>query len=178
MCKTSCSSRYIANKDDRNRSNADRGLDFGTLSYRLHPPRKVEARVMYRQDYDTYNDKERIGIPAVHAITTSTNTKNDNRPIKFQQFINMKRGNLNVAMRNLQQDYQDRCFTTTILELWFVPPPSMGQYRNSFLLQYDPTYYITFIIQNRQDVRIEGERTTEWEESITGRPWRMMYKRL
>lgn len=42
---------------------------------------------MYMQEYDVINDRIGIGIPAVHAIATSTHTKHEKRFVTAQAFI-------------------------------------------------------------------------------------------
>lgn len=72
---------------------------------------------MYMQEYGVLNYNDGIGLPAVHAIATSTDFAHDKRPITA-------------------------CLMTKGMHSWFGLRPSMAQYRKSFLRLYNHIYYI------------------------------------
>lgn len=50
-------------------------------------PQNLKSIVMYMQDYDVVNDKEGMGIPAVHSIATSTDTEDYRRVVAAQVYV-------------------------------------------------------------------------------------------
>lgn len=51
------------------------------------PPEKGEDKVLNMQDYEELNEKEDIGIPAIHAIATWKDAENDRRPVTVPEPI-------------------------------------------------------------------------------------------
>lgn len=66
--KTSSKKGFIETEADQNRSNNNQWGTTCTLPHFLYPSRKGEAKGIYMQKDDVFNDSDGIEIPAVHVI--------------------------------------------------------------------------------------------------------------
>lgn len=92
-----------------------------------------------------------------------------------------------VAKRYSYSDYQNEPPTTIAMNFWFVLPPLIGRYRNSFLRPYNHSFHITYILQHWRDtwrkryVRLDAMRIIStlrdsWRFHECKRLWRLCPK--
>lgn len=65
----------LANRDDCNRSDANPSWNSSTVPHLLQLLEKTQASVRFLDDIDINDAKERIGLPGVYLIATSTGCK-------------------------------------------------------------------------------------------------------
>lgn len=84
--ETSSCLRFIPNKDYQTLSNTDQIRNGGILHF--HPsPSQWRGKTMHMPNYDVVNDKEYIGLSAVHDIAKSTDIEQDKSWIDTQELI-------------------------------------------------------------------------------------------
>lgn len=117
------------------------------------PSEKGEAKVMYVQDYNELNDNKGIGLPAVHAIVTSMDTKYDEHSITAQKVIQNQARDSYYRQSSSAVGLSDHQFTTTGVYSWFKLLPTTEQCRKSLLRIYNHVCYITCTVQYWQHTR-------------------------
>lgn len=134
--------------------------------------------LMYMQYFDVCNDKDCIGFPTVHAITTWTNTKHYKRQIAAEKFIHKHVEDLyclqtsgTIGLPDLTINYDRNVFC-------FVLHSSMGHYRNSFLLHFLHVYYITRIIRHCWVILVKDVCMTQRDANNIDHILRMLFSRL
>lgn len=95
------------------------------------PPKKQRREVLHAR-LGELNDSKGIGIPAVHAIGTSTDFEHDKCSTTAQLFIPEQGKDSYCHRASTTVGLPARRITTTGGVLWFALHPLMGQYKGSF----------------------------------------------